>query len=234
MEEKKFDINSLIGFILIGGILVWMLYQQAPTQEELDAEKAKTEQIEKAKKEAEKTTTATVDTALTSQQLQTTSTSDSLQMEQLKNRLGSFAYAASLPSAVDKTTTLENDLIELKINNKGGYIEEATLKNYKTFDSIPVYLIKDGNASFNIQFQAENRTLNTKDLFFEPTMTKNGENTVLSMKLKVSADKYLEYRYEIKPGDYMLDFAIQTRGLSDVINTSEDAELEWQLKTYRK
>lgn len=234
MEEKKFDINSLIGFILIGGILVWMLYQQAPTQEELDAEKAKTEQIEKAKKEAEKTTTATVDTALTSQQLQTTSTSDSLQMEQLKNRLGSFAYAASLPSAVDKTTTLENDLIELKINNKGGYIEEATLKNYKTFDSIPVYLIKDGNASFNIQFQAENRTLNTKDLFFEPTMTKNGENTVLSMKLKVSADKYLEYRYEIKPDDYMLDFAIQTRGMSDVINTSQNAELEWQLKTYRK
>ena len=212
MEEKKFDINSLIGFILIGGILVWMLYQQAPTQEEIDAEKAKTEQIEKAKKEAEKTTTATVDTASTSQQLETTSTSDSLQMEQLKNQLGSFAYAASLPSAVDKTTTLENDLIELKINNKGGYIEEATLKNYKTFDSIPVYLIKDGNASFN----------------------KNGENTVLSMKLKVSADKYLEYRYEIKPGDYMLDFAIQTRGLGDVINTSQNAELEWQLKTYRK
>lgn len=234
MEEKKFDINSLIGFILIGGILVWMLYQQAPTQEEIDAEKAKTEQIEKAKKEAEKTTTATVDTASTSQQLETTSTSDSLQMEQLKNQLGSFAYAASLPSAVDKTTTLENDLIELKINNKGGYIEEATLKNYKTFDSIPVYLIKDGNASFNIQFQAENRTLNTKDLFFEPTLTKNGENTVLSMKLKVSADKYLEYRYEIKPGDYMLDFAIQTRGLGDVINTSQNAELEWQLKTYRK
>ena len=26
MEEKKIDIQSIIGFILIGGILIWMLY----------------------------------------------------------------------------------------------------------------------------------------------------------------------------------------------------------------
>lgn len=51
MEEKKFDLNSLIGFILIGGILVYMLYLQQPTPEEIEAEKQKTEQLSK---EAEK------------------------------------------------------------------------------------------------------------------------------------------------------------------------------------
>ena len=45
MEEKKFDLNSLIGFVLIGAILVYMLYLQQPTPEEIEAEKQKTEQL---------------------------------------------------------------------------------------------------------------------------------------------------------------------------------------------
>ena len=35
MEEKKLDLNSIIGFVLISGILIWMLYSNAPTPEEL-------------------------------------------------------------------------------------------------------------------------------------------------------------------------------------------------------
>ena len=51
MEEKKLDINSIIGFILIFGILLWMLYNNQPTPEELQAqEKAKQEQIESENK----------------------------------------------------------------------------------------------------------------------------------------------------------------------------------------
>jgi len=45
MEEKKLDINSIIGFVLIFGILMYMLWQNQPTPEELEAqEKAKQEQ----------------------------------------------------------------------------------------------------------------------------------------------------------------------------------------------
>lgn len=237
MEEKKFDFNSLIGFVLIGVILVWMLYQNAPTAEEIEAQKAEKELVEAQKKQEADTVAPfqqeTETVAVTRDTLQSAS-ADSLRLEQLRNNLGSFAYAATLPSAKEHITTLENDVLELKISNKGGQIVEATLKNFKTHDSVPIYLIKDGNAFFNLQFQAENRLLNTRDLYFEPTLSKSGDNTILSMKLKTSENNYLEYRYELKPGDYMLDFAVQTNGLSNVINTSQNAELEWQLRTYRK
>lgn len=232
IEEKKFDYNSLIGFVLIALILIWMLYQNAPTDEEL-IERAKIEQVEKAAD----TTTTPSETSATPVVPETTAqepASDSLRMETLKNQLGSFAYAATLPSATEEVTTLENDVLKLKISNKGGYIVEATLKEHKTFDSIPVYLIKDGNADFNLQFQAENRLLNTRDLFFEPSLMQSGENTILSMKLKASENQYLEYRYELKPGEYMLDFAIQTQGLNNIINTATPAEALWQLKAHRK
>ena len=39
MEEKKFDLNTIIGFLLIGAILLFMLWQNQPTPEELEAQK---------------------------------------------------------------------------------------------------------------------------------------------------------------------------------------------------
>lgn len=232
LEEKKFDYNSFIGFALIAIILVWMLYQNAPTPEELE-ERARTEQVEKEQPPVE-TQTAVVTDTIPRQPEERVVSSDSLRLEQLRNQLGSFAYSAALPSATDTYTVLENDVLLLKISNKGGYIAEATLKQYKTHDSIPIHIIKDGNASLNLQFQSENRLLNTRDLYFEPTITRSGENTILSMRLKASENAFLEYRYEIKPGEYMLDFAVQSQGLSNIINTSTPAEMEWQLRTYRK
>ena len=49
MEEKKLDLNSIIGFVLIFGILVFWFYTTKPTPEELEAEKAKQEQVEAEK-----------------------------------------------------------------------------------------------------------------------------------------------------------------------------------------
>ena len=47
------------------------------------------------------------------------------------------------------------------------------------------------------------------------------------MKLKVSETKFLEYRYVIKPNDYMIDFTIKSQGLSNVINGSQEVNLDW-------
>ena len=99
---------------------------------------------------------------------------------------------------------------------------------------MPVYLIKDGNADFGLNFStSDNRVLNTKDLFFEPTLTKNGENQVLSLKAKAGQGQFLEYRYEMKPNDYLVDFTIRSQGLSQILNSSKPIDLEWKLKGIR-
>ncbi|MBQ4820234.1 membrane protein insertase YidC [Aquimarina sp. MMG016] len=232
MEEKKFDLNSIIGYALIFGIILWIFYLNQPTPEEIEAEKAKKEQVE-AEKNTEKDN-KTADFVAENQAI-VANPGDSLALANAKSQLGAFAYSASLPSAKDEFTKIENEVLSLKINNRGGYISEALLKNFKTYDSVPVYLIKDGkNASFNLHFgTTDNRILNTKDLFFEPTISKSGENTILSMKLKVSDTKFLEYRYELKPNDYMLDFTIRSQGLQQVINSSQEINLDWKLQAIR-
>ena len=223
MEEKKIDINSIIGFVLIFGILIFMFYQNRPTPEELEAQKAKQEQVEEASKKDE--TPIVTEEAPIAIDLQ-----DSTLVANYKNAIGAFGYTA--PS--DGVTTLENELVTLKISNKGGQIVEAKMRDFVTYDSIPVYLVKDGNASFGLNFStSDNRVLNTKDLFFEPSMENNGNNQVLSMKAKVAPDKYLEYRYEMKPNDYLVDFTIRSQGLNGIINSSSPIQLEWGLKGIR-
>jgi YidC/Oxa1 family membrane protein insertase len=229
MEQKKFDLNSIIGFALIFVIILWMMYNNRENEVKEQA-KTKTEKAIETKVKQE----ATKDVAKT---ISDTTVADSVKIQKLQGTLGSFAYSATLPSAKEDFTTLENELIKLKIANKGGYIAEATLKNYKKFDKNSgelVELIKNNNANFNLQLQTkDNRVLNTKDLFFEPTLSKVGENQILSMKLKAGANSYLEYKYVLKPKQYMLDFDIQSQGLNSTLNTSNGADLQWDLKTYR-
>jgi len=232
MEEKKLDINSIIGFVLIALILIYMLYQNQPTPEELQAqEEAKQEQVEAEKKTEE----AKDEFKATPSDFKATQTTDSTQLVALQNRIGAFAYSASLPSAKEATTVLENDVLKITVNNKGGYFEEVKLKQFTNYDSVPVYLIKDQNTLFNLNFgTTDSRILNTQDLYFQPTLTKSGDNQILSMKLKVSETQFLEYRYELKPNDYMLGFTVKSQGLANVINSSQDVRLEWKLKGRRQ
>jgi len=231
MKEKKFDINAIIGFVLIFGILIFIMYQNQPTEQQIAADKAKRElniQIEKAKAlEASQPALSVLDSTA----------NDSVQLSKMKSSLGSFAYSASLPSAKESYTTIENKLVSLKIANKGGFIVEAKLKNFERFKKGSgqlVELINKNNASLNLKLQTQDkRTLDTKDLFFEPSLSKSGENQILVMRLKAGANEYLEYKYELLPNDYMVGFDIRSQGLSSVLNTTNPLDLEWDLKAFR-
>jgi YidC/Oxa1 family membrane protein insertase len=217
MEQKKFDINSFIGMILLGGILLYWINTNKP--DETIETSIKTEQVVASSKKSTESSNLFFE-------------NDSLKKAAISNALGAFAQSAINGS--EGTSVLENELVKLTIHNKGGQIIEAQIKNYKTYDSLPLYMVKDKNASFNINFgTTDNRILNTKDLFFEPTTFKNGENTVVSMKLKVSDDKFLEYRYEIKPNEYRVGFAVRSQGLSNIINASNPINLNWSLDGFR-
>lgn len=229
MEEKKFDFKSIIGFVLISVVLMWMMYSNQPTVEEQQKEKEKTEQAKKDKEEQVKSTDKVVETVKT--------TPDSLSQEQVKASLGTFGYSATLPSAQEGFTEIKNDVLSLKIANKGGYLSEVTVLGFDRFtknSNKPVKIIDDNNAKLDLAINTnDNRVLHTSNLFFEPKYSKEGENQVVTMQLKAGPNQFLEYRYVLKPGEYMLDFSIRSQGLENVINTSKPINLEWQLKTYR-
>jgi YidC/Oxa1 family membrane protein insertase len=205
-----------------------MLYANTPTPEEIKAT-AKKEQVEKQAKQAKQVKTVSAITEAVP--------SDTTQTAAAQAQLGSFGYSATLPSATDAVTEIKNEVLAIKISNKGGYIVDATVLGFEQFEKNSkkaVQLIKDSNASLDITLQtADNRTLHTKELYFEPKLTTEGKNQVVTLQLKAGPDQFLEYRYVLKPNEYMLDFGIRSQGLEKVINTSKPLNLEWQLKSYR-
>ena len=223
MEEKKIDINSIIGFVLIFGILIYMFYQNRPTPEEVEAEKAKQEQMaEEAIEDAPEERTAAAEAKINLQ--------DSTAVADYKSKIGAFGFT----QPADETITLQNDLVFLEIATKGGQIVEARMKQYHTYDSIPVYLVHEGNASFGLEFTtSDNRILNTTDLFFEPSLSESNGNQVLTMKAKAGPNQFLEYRYEMKPDDYLVDFTVRSQGLNGVIDSGKPVSLQWKLKGIR-
>ena len=129
---------------------------------------------------------------------------------------------------------LENDVLRVEVSHKGGQLVLAQNKKYNTYDSVPVYLIKDGNATFNISFTTQdNRIIQTKDLYFEPFTATNDQVEVLSMKAKISDSEYLLFEYSLPEDSYMLDFKIKSVGLSGFFNPTQDPQLQWDLKTIR-
>lgn len=227
MEEKKFDKNSIIGFFLLFVIIAWMMYNTQQQAQKEQLEKAKKEKIAKQKAVAPPPAPVAVNNQVI----------DSVAIKKMQSSLGAFAYSATLPSSKNDFTTLENEVLLLKIANKGGYIAQATVKNFEKFEKNSkqlVDLIAKNNASLNIELHTkDNRVINTKDMYFEPTLSKMGDIQVLSMKLKTSGNEFLEYKYVLKPKEYMLGFDVRTQGLSKTLNTSKPADLEWSLKGFR-
>ena len=108
MENKKFDVNSLIGFVLIGAILVWMLYTNQDNE-------TKTTEVGTPENQEVVTTNEVNETSASTENNSNSPATDSLALEQAKSSLGAFAYSATLPSATNKVTTVENDVLQLHL-----------------------------------------------------------------------------------------------------------------------
>ena len=228
MEEKKLDVNSLIGFGLIFVILIYMFYINQPTPEELAAKQQA--EREAAAIQGNSASTEAVDYTQSAQAIQDINPTDSSAVAAYKSSMGAFSFTPIVPG----NTLLENDVLRVEVSHKGGQLVLAQNKKYNTYDSVPVYLIKDGNATFNISFTTQdNRIIQTKDLYFEPFTATNDQVEVLSMKAKISDSEYLLFEYSLPEDSYMLDFKIKSVGLSGFFNPTQDPQLQWDLKTIR-
>jgi len=216
MIEEKNDNNSLLGLLLMGAIMLLWLYLQPPIEESI-VETSSVDQSEYIDDEEIKNSDNPVDLK-----------------ESLITNVSSENNFNSDVLSRDTTINFENDLIAIEINNKGGFISSLYLKGFNNHLENPIYLINGENSVFNLNFKTlNNKSVNTKNQYFTSSEYNNDGNKVIVMKLIVSENQFLEYKYIIKPDDYMIDFSISSKGLSNVINTQDDYDLTWDYKSLR-
>lgn len=217
------DKNSIIGLLLIGGILIGYTWLTKPSEEELKAMKtrdsiAQVERLQNEKLEAERV-----------EALQKQYAERKKDTAALKEAYGSFANAINQK---EESITLENQLVKLTLNTKGGGISTVQLKDFQTHDSLPLMLWEEKNSKFGLTFYAENKSMNTQDLIFTPVDAQktvdasNGQKAV-SMRLYAGSG-YIEYKYTLAPDSYMMNFDINVVGMQDVISMNQrDITFNW-------
>ena len=209
------DRNSILGLFLIGILIIaYSIYTQ-PSDEERKAMQHTSDSLAQVRKTAEiqaqqqKKFTDSTSTALAPV------LDDSAKKEMALREFGSFSTAAS---GTEQLYTLESNLLKLVLSSKGGKVKYAELKNYKTYDGKPVRLMSGDSSTFNLSFPAQNRSINTKDMFFSTTgIISKGSVKMITFRLNAGSDKYVEYNYSLTDGSYLVGFRIDLQNLNDII-----------------
>ena len=223
------DKNTNIGFVLIGVVLVIFSWLNQPTPEQLEAQRRMQDsiaQIEQAmqleqQQALEKEAKAEAEFA---------NLPDSVRVARLQNDFGAFAQAMVGEAG---STVLENDLLEVRLENKGGRVGYVRLKKYDNYKGEPLVLFNEADSKFDLTLvTAANRVVNTGDLYFTPI--KGADNSV-TMRLQTGAGSHLDFVYTLNPDDYMLQFSIKGTGLNGVLAPSTTAlDLSWEQKVIQQ
>ncbi|MCK5171578.1 MAG: membrane protein insertase YidC, partial [Bacteroidales bacterium] len=221
------DRNSIIGIIIIAGILILWTTLNKPSKDEIEATKYKRDSLELVRQQQiiqqEKVQATQIQNTQT-EVATSTSTSASADKSQLKSMYGSFAESAE---GKQEFTILENELLKVKISNKGGRIYSVELKDYKTYSQKSLTLFDGDSTVFGLNFFSENRSIITNDLFFVPSEV--SENSV-KMRLFAGDNRYIEYVYTLSPESYMVDFDINFVGINEVIASYINViDLKWAI-----
>ena len=234
--------TSLLGFILIAAILFGWMWWMQPSQEELAKQKHIQDSIMMARREAaildsikfaEEQQAKEEAEALTASIAQTEMDSATLAAEQYRLTKDKFGAFASASMGEEQLVTVETPLQRITFSTKGGAIKEVELKEYQTYDSLPLISFDPETSIFDLSFFSNNRIINTSQLYFEPTVNGN-EVSMRAYAEDINGvrdeNKYLEFVYYLYDDNYMLDFDLRTVGLKDVIaNNINQMDLNWQV-----
>ena len=237
--------NSVIGIILIIGVLIgWMIWV-TPSKEEIARQRHIQDSIYQANREryiqdsirfaeAQKETEMFV-----AQQDNDVESSDAV----TRDKYGVFA---SVATGEEHLYTIENDVMRITLTSKGGYVKTVELKDYKTWDSLPLIGFDENTSKFNLSFFASNRNINTIDLYFAPYLNNypyDGDGKIvvgekpLTFSFRAFADnlsnelnpnQYIEFTYILTKDEYMMDFDVKTINMKNVIASNTNfVTIDW-------
>ena len=252
--------NTIIGLVLIFGIFIAYAYFMTPSRKETDARRQREDSLARVMQqkrdslERQKILRDSVENLIRQRELQEIAkTTDTVAQARvaLRNELGLFAGAAT---GTDGHITLENDVIRFRLSLKGGNIEQAELKNFKSWEQKPTVLLNTDSLHFGFSFFAGNRLINTERLYFQPHwignrwlnadyMVVTGKDS-LQFALRVhpelpqggfNPEKYIEFVYTVYGDAYMIGYRVNFVAMHDIIDPSTTyLVLNWKANLVRE
>ena len=204
------DKNTVIGFVLIAAVLIGFSYFSQPSEAEIEAQ-LRQDSIEAVARQKAEQEIKAKEAAEIAKQAQAAMDSTSL----------FFAHRSGTAAPV----ILENELVRLTFNTRGGTVQKVELKEYKNQQGGLVTLFDEKDARMQFMLAGKTENIYSGDYFFTPV---NVSDTTLTMRLQSAAGGTLDFNYTLLPHSYMVDFTIQAQGLGNHFAPSmKDMDIEW-------
>ncbi|NDV47326.1 membrane protein insertase YidC [Paludibacter sp. 221] len=231
------DKKTIIGFLLIAVIIIGFSLLNKPSKEEVAQQRRYNDSIalvQQARIQAE-VAAREASAALTAANNSSAEIDEAERTKKLNDAFGAFGVSAVKNTGSEQFYTLENELLRVKLDTKGGRIYSAELKNYMAQDSMPLFLFDGEESLMNFTLiTSNNRIVNTKDLYFEPVSGiktgADGEQT-FTLRLNTNENAHLDFVYTLPADDYMLSFNIVPYNINSVLPLGTNSlEMQWASK----
>ncbi|MBQ7811169.1 MAG: membrane protein insertase YidC [Bacteroidales bacterium] len=209
--------NNLIGFVLIFAIMMgfsWYQSKQYSKQMEAQAQLdsiARVEQMAAMALDSMKRAEGVVENT-------------GVKVQTMPVYKDSMLTEARLAEA--QVYKLSNDKMEIEFTTRGAQPYSVKLNEFKSYDSTDLYLIKPEGSRLGISvFAGEN--INTKDFVFQVAEC---NDSVIVMQLPFAQGGYIQQKYSLSEGSYMVQNELSFVGMGKVIPRNVSMfDIDWSV-----
>ncbi len=208
VKRIEMDKNTLVGFTLIGAVLIGFSIYNRPTREEMERARHYQDSIQ---------TTARQETAR--QEAEAAAKS----RQALTPDSASLFFGAN--RGTEQFTTLENNLVKVIFSNKGGRVVSATLKEYNNQQGEPLTLFNEQESAMNFAFEGKNENILTENMYFQPM---NVTDSTVTMRLNGTGAGHIDFEYRLLNNAYMVNFNIRAEGMQNFFPAAlKTVHIDW-------
>ena len=217
------DKKSIIGYILIGIVLIGYFSLNKPSAKDIEAQKRYQDSIAVVEKiqEFEKQKAGLAQLA-----------------EFEKQKQDSTDLFFNVLNGKNETVVLSNNKINVNISTYGSRVTSVSLKDYKNQNDGDVVLFDSndklknsknelGDNSLNYTFESKQgyKNINTAQLY--STLIAYTDSTA-TMRLAFGADRYIDFKYLLRNDSYMLDLFIDAHNMDDILSSKKEIGIDWK------
>ncbi|MBI1192889.1 MAG: membrane protein insertase YidC [Bacteroidetes bacterium] len=238
---QDFDRSSIIGFVLLGVLMIVYLNWQSRTNQALvEAEQARMDSIADVQSRLRQDSLLRVneranEAFITGEGAPVPATTDSTvinqQQQRRATRLGLFA---PLVEGQETAYTIEDDHLRISFSNRGGRITQVGLKKYTDYLDRPLELFSEGELTYHYSFFYEgNRRINTDSLFAQALPDADGKG--IRFRFQTGPEQWFDQVYRLSDTAHVLDYKLDFSNYQEVISPAQPyLELTWNADLKRQ
>ena len=138
-----------------------------------------------------------------------------------------YGLFASKIAGEESIISLTTEELEVTFTNKGGTFKNVEIKNYTTYDSLPLHLFNENHA-IDIYFEHLSKSISLKDLIFESELIKYSDSIVLVYSLDLNG-KRLRQIYTLYDQGFVINYRMENDGFDELIDT-KNLNFYWEGK----